>query len=208
MVKRKASKTVRFHPTAFVVLIPTSDEYHRAGLGTALWWDNDDFHSFKMNAFEEFKEFVRLYPNGSAREILKKYYESLLSDDEGGEEEGVYSISPDSVAELTQMLETPPVSAEANFLFRSSSECRRQAGVHIERPDSVQLYKSKLEDLDMPGIDVDSNLSSSNGGSPQISPHVTDNEEFPSKASNGFLGLVPILANAAALLILSLVQNE
>lgn len=215
-----------FHPTAFVVLIPTADEYHDAGLGSSLWWAEDDFRTFKQAAMEEIREFVRMYPNASSGEVLKKYYDTLLA--ESDEDDSVCPISPNSVAELSQLLQMPkgstneipiPPSMEANYLFRSSTDVNRP----IERSDSVQLYRRKLEDEDMPALEIDSDLVGSvEDNSPVLSPHTpvakeietemesseTEIETAASPPSQGFVGLVPILANAAAMLILSLVQNE
>lgn len=39
-----------FHPIAIVVLIPTAVEYHKAGLGSMLWWDGEDYRMFKQSA--------------------------------------------------------------------------------------------------------------------------------------------------------------
>lgn len=209
---KKMPRNVSFHPTAFVVLIPTADEYHQAGLGNSLWWEDEDFRMFKQSAMEEIREFVRLFPNSTCGEILKKYYETLLSEDETDDIQ--YPISPNSVAELTQCLEmatkgVPPPDApvEANFLFRSSSERVRDCG--IGRSDSVQLHKLRLEDLDLPGVELDPNLSGSmSDSSPLPSPKVPVESPKAMPESQGFAGIVPILANAAAMLILSLVQSE
>lgn len=167
---------------------------------------------FKQSAMEEIREFVRLYPNSTCGEILKKYYETLLAEDDADDIQ--YPISPNSVAELTQCLEmatkgVPPPDApiEANFLFRSSSETVRNCG--IGRSDSVQLHKLRLEDLDLPGVELDPNLSGSmSDSSPLPSPKVPVEAQKAMPESQGFAGIVPILANAAAMLILSLVQSE
>lgn len=168
---------------------------------------------FKQSAMEEIREFVRMYPNSTCGEILKKYYETLLSEDDTDDIQ--YPISPNSVAELTQCLEmatkgVPPSDApvEANFLFRSSSERVRDCG--IGRSDSVQLHKLRLEDLDLdPGVEIDPNLSGSmSDSSPLPSPKMPTEPAKAMPESQGFTGIVPILANAAAMLILSLVQSE
>lgn len=165
---------------------------------------------------EEIKEFVRLYPNASCGEVLKKYYDTLLSEEETSDDIN-YPVSPNSVAELTQCLDLATAKnsteakfttpAEANFLFRSSSDRRTAC---IDRSDSVQLHKLRLDDHELPGVDIDSQFIGDESPLPSPVVHTSDKEDLPPvpPANHGFVGLVPILANAAAMLILSLVQSE
>lgn len=198
-------KKVVFHPTAFVVLIPTAEEYHRAGLGTALWWAENDYRIFKQCAMEEIREFVQKFPRATCAEILKKYYETLLSES-GDEDDPNYPRSPNSVAELAQCMSS---SEDANTTIctndgPSSSPRKAAIGHIIERTDSVQMYRNHHSDEDFQALSIEPELRASEDAG-DISPKIN---EPPPTTSGGLVGLVPIIANAAAMIVLSFVQGE
>lgn len=73
----KPKKTVTFHTTAFVVLIPTVEEYRQASLADTLWWNELDFHSFKVSAAKEVKEFMKTVPHMDAKKAMKLYFRNI-----------------------------------------------------------------------------------------------------------------------------------
>lgn len=76
----KPKKQVSFHTTAFVVLIPTVKEYHDAGLGDLLWWNECDFHQFKLSAAKDVKEFMKTVPTLEPKKALKLYFQTFMDD--------------------------------------------------------------------------------------------------------------------------------
>jgi len=77
---KTCKKKVSFHHTAFVVLIPTVDEYHNAGLSNLLWWNDCDFHSFKVSAADEVKDHMKsLNVNLDAKSALKIYFQQFFN---------------------------------------------------------------------------------------------------------------------------------
>lgn len=50
----KKKKKVSFKSAVHVVLVPTSEEYIRAGLRPILWWSFEDISSFKKCALQQF----------------------------------------------------------------------------------------------------------------------------------------------------------
>lgn len=70
----KSQKKVTFHNTAFVVLIPTVDEYRQAQLDNQLWWNESDFLEFKISAAKEVKEFMKTVPHLDAKGAMKLYF--------------------------------------------------------------------------------------------------------------------------------------
>jgi len=76
---KTSKKKVTFHHTAFVVLIPTVDEYHNAGLSNLMWWNDCDFHSFKISAADEVKDHMKsLNVNLDAKSALKVYFQQFF----------------------------------------------------------------------------------------------------------------------------------
>lgn len=77
--KKSNKKRVSFHHTAFVVLIPTVHEYHKAGLGDKLWWNDLDFHSFKQEASQEIREFLKSSSLAiDAKRAMKLYFQQFF----------------------------------------------------------------------------------------------------------------------------------
>lgn len=78
---KKEKKTVRFDRKALVVLIPTSKEYHDAGLAPLMWWTNVDFRSFALSVAEEIKSIFGFVPAASkhSKTIMKVYINNLLA---------------------------------------------------------------------------------------------------------------------------------
>lgn len=75
----KQKKSVSFLKTAFVILIPTAQEYIDAGLEDRLWWNDCDFQHFKITAAREVKEFMKLNPTISdTKAAVKLYLNTLL----------------------------------------------------------------------------------------------------------------------------------
>jgi hypothetical protein len=131
-------------------LIPTAGEYHKAGLGGCLWWNEYDYKLFKQSAMEEIREFVQLYPTASCGEILKKYYESLLSSQDDEEHEYSHGYSPNSVAEVSRCLDVfPPRSPPFHTMNKDNKDKQNLVIVEtpppplvaiMERTDSKHLY--------------------------------------------------------------------
>lgn len=257
---------MNFHPTAFVVLIPTASEYHRAGLGELLWWDENDYRQFKAGAMEEIRNFVKLYPTASCAEVLKKYYAALLSSPDSDSEEQQYPRSPNSVMEVSHLLAASPPSVldgmmESKLLYGSntpseaaSSSVSLREGTsprtsivlnHIERADSTTLYRKRghggLDELraaaaaaaaageesEYPGVFVPRPSEDSSPVSPSVSPvkqepfkrsnaveakkeedEEEEEEKRVARSPSGLAGLVPLIANAAAMVLLSFVKGE
>lgn len=88
-------KKVSFVAHANVVLIPTVDEYHAAGLAPRLWWNDCDFRAFKSSAAKEVQQFLKDRPHVNSKGALKMYCEFL-----GREEEE----QPQTVVEVTALL--------------------------------------------------------------------------------------------------------
>lgn len=232
---RKSSNKVSFHPTAFVVLIPTSHEYHRAGLGQSLWWDEMDYREFKQSAMNEMKDFVQKYPNADCAQIFKMYYDTLMSDEKNvaaKDSNNPLLSSPSCVVdvekglrEAKQVLGSVSVPAQ---LTKTVPGKKLPSPLHLQRTDSVQLYKDHYgEDhehvITSTGSSTDLlgppspvlgekplHTSSSSSGpdsptSPQLLKHCDTLQVIPPPSQNGML---PFLFNAAATMMLSLVQSD
>lgn len=59
---------------AYVILIPTSEEYHHAGLAPSLWWNEQDYKSFKRGALTDLQVFLNLHPYLDPKLAVKKYF--------------------------------------------------------------------------------------------------------------------------------------
>lgn len=57
-MNQKRIKSVAFSIRVNVVLIPTILEYENAGLTDQLWWNEDDYRVFKVEALEELRHFM------------------------------------------------------------------------------------------------------------------------------------------------------
>lgn len=78
---KKTKKRVSFLPTAYVVLIPTTAEYHNAGLAPDLWWGEKDYRTFKSGAIQEIQEYLHKNPQLDVKKAVKKFYQELSCDD-------------------------------------------------------------------------------------------------------------------------------
>lgn len=114
-------------PHANVVLIPTIDEYHSAGIAHRLWYNEYDFRSFKTSTAKEVQSFVKDKPKISNKEALKLYCQQL-GEEEGKEEQRpievvasvTESVSPVSTATIA--VEEVPVATVATPLVTVSEE--------------------------------------------------------------------------------------
>lgn len=80
-IKKIPSKRVSFRSNANVVLIPTIDEYHAAGLAQRLWYNEYDFRSFKSSTAKEVQLFLKDKPKIGNKEALKLYCQQLGEDE-------------------------------------------------------------------------------------------------------------------------------
>lgn len=65
-------KSVAYSRTVHVVLIPTRMEYQNAKLWGDIWWETDDYNSFKLSAIDELAEIMQLLNTDgvTARQLL------------------------------------------------------------------------------------------------------------------------------------------
>jgi len=112
---RTSKKKVSFHHTAFVVLIPTVDEYHNAGLSNLLWWNDCDFHSFKVSAADEVKDHMKsLNVSGlDAKSALKVYFQQFFNpEDVKNTQHNLQQSYEALTSQRQQLLETLPVDRQ------------------------------------------------------------------------------------------------
>lgn len=81
--KKNKRNRVSFFHRAFVVLIPTAEEYHSAGIGSHIWYTNNDFDEFRYSAIQEMRAKPQLTalvgrPQVTARQVMKAYINELL----------------------------------------------------------------------------------------------------------------------------------
>lgn len=79
---QKLVKHVSFLGRAFVILIPTANEYHEAGLGQHVWWSEEDFQHFKLSALMELREFCKKHPTKDCEEVLRMYYREMIEEEQ------------------------------------------------------------------------------------------------------------------------------
>mmetsp|Transcript_4719 Transcript_4719/g.4765 ORF Transcript_4719/g.4765 Transcript_4719/m.4765 type:complete len:193 (+) Transcript_4719:64-642(+) len=72
--KKEENKKVRFSDTSRVILVPCLNEYRSHGLHNELWWENNDYCSFKHSASVEFYEMLSKF-EGDVKEVLKRLYQ-------------------------------------------------------------------------------------------------------------------------------------
>jgi hypothetical protein len=76
-------KRVSFDKIASIVLIPTKQEFRAAGLGDHLWWNDSDYHSFKVSAAEDVREHIRSVNFAvSGISAVKSYLQTFLEPDD------------------------------------------------------------------------------------------------------------------------------
>jgi hypothetical protein len=82
----KPKKCVSFYHTAGVVLIPTVKEYHDAGLASLLWWNDDEFHGFKVSTASEVREYVSAasptMSRADAKLAMKLYFQEFIDEED------------------------------------------------------------------------------------------------------------------------------
>jgi len=233
----KSSNKVSFHPTAFVVLIPTSHEYHRAGLGEALWWNEADYRDFKLSAMNDMKDFAQKYPDADCAQIFKMYYEALLAEDGNAanrnQDSHLQLSSPSCVVDVERAFRKGIELSTANASDSSKKDGREYhkklpSPLQLERSDSVQLYEGHNPTSHVPGIDLRNSSSVDSLGPPSpvfgslltpSSDSISDSPRLPAtnvtqhsdcqlSAESKQNGVIPYLFNAAASMMLSLVQSD
>lgn len=78
----KSPKRVSFSPIAAVILIPTKEEYHSAGLSENLWWRSWEMREFKYNAYREVQNIMEIYGISQVKEAFRRI--SMLCDHDAG----------------------------------------------------------------------------------------------------------------------------
>jgi hypothetical protein len=111
---KTSKKKVTFHHTAFVVLIPTVDEYHNAGLSNLMWWNDCDFHSFKISAADEVKDHMKsLNVNLDAKSALKVYFQQFFDPEDVKNTQHNLQVSYEMLSsQRQQLLESLPVEQQ------------------------------------------------------------------------------------------------
>jgi hypothetical protein len=80
---RMPKKRVSFDKIASIVLIPTKQEFRTAGLGDHLWWNDSDYHSFKVSAAEDVREHIKSVNFAlSGISAVKSYLQTFLEPDD------------------------------------------------------------------------------------------------------------------------------
>jgi hypothetical protein len=225
---------VSFHPTAFVVLIPTSHEYHRAGLGQSLWWDEIDYREFKQSAMNEMKDFVQKYPEADCAQIFKMYYDTLMANEDKCADKSPNNPllkSPSCVVDvesgLRKVKQLPDCEGIQSQAMKTAPVVKKlPSPLQLQRADSVQLYKEHYGEDNEPGIIVTGSSSDSLGPpspvlgeeplntscssrpdsptSPELLKHCDSLQVSPPSQN----GMLPYLFNAAATMMFSLVQSD
>ena len=67
-------KKVKFCKNVKVILIPTLNEYIEAQLKSVIWWNDEDYKSFKSEAVIEIKQYIEKYPDISVKEAISLLY--------------------------------------------------------------------------------------------------------------------------------------
>jgi hypothetical protein len=63
--RQSSPKKVDFSPRVTVVLIPERKEYEKAQLNDQLWWNHEDYSTFKHNALNELRLLRTIQPSTS-----------------------------------------------------------------------------------------------------------------------------------------------
>lgn len=77
--EEKDSKRVTFSSASIVVLVPTTQEYHSAGIDKDVWWSNKDLVSFYQTMRREIEGSIDMFVGVSnGQELVNAYIETLL----------------------------------------------------------------------------------------------------------------------------------
>lgn len=125
-------------------MIPTAREFHIAGLGEYLWWNDFDYRSFKLSAVCEIKEFMKLHPELDNKKAIKLCYECSTYNIEETTEPLPDSIKSDSI-DLVPIEEQVVISREE---LRSFSNDSQESAVCIS-PRSVFDIDEMLEGINI-----------------------------------------------------------
>ena len=68
-------KNVSFSKTRHLLIIPTRQEIIENNLFDDLWWSNNDYTKFKIDAFDEMLELKQKHPNINRQQLLKLLYQ-------------------------------------------------------------------------------------------------------------------------------------
>lgn len=77
---KNLKRRVSFSTMASVILIPTKEEYHAAGLSDHLWWRSWEMREFKYNAYREVQNIMEIYGISQVKEAFRRM--SLLSEND------------------------------------------------------------------------------------------------------------------------------
>jgi hypothetical protein len=148
--KEKIKKTVSFHSTVYVVLIPTIAEYEAVGIKGHLWYGNDEYSIFKTEtrqeiaAYIEKQQFTKQLTKSDVRMIMNSYYLQLVASEgkEKEKEEAIPAVALKEDGEVQAMIqeneEVEDKSASETVELMEMDEKEEQA-----RDDAIMLTLAK-----------------------------------------------------------------
>lgn len=76
---KPSRKCVRFSNSVQLILIPTRDEFCKAGLDSLLWWINEDYSTFKFAAVSELRNLMMLDSRIDCKMAQLVLYQPMVS---------------------------------------------------------------------------------------------------------------------------------
>lgn len=71
-IATSSRKKVDFYPSVAVILIPTKEEFVKAGVAEDMWWSKEDQALFKFDAMKEVSDFFRQNPTKCPQEFKRR----------------------------------------------------------------------------------------------------------------------------------------
>lgn len=71
-------KSVSFCRTVRVLLIPTKEEYAKAGIYSDVWYNQSDFKEFQVSAMFDLLIYCKIHPNDLSEDDVKELYKEMI----------------------------------------------------------------------------------------------------------------------------------
>lgn len=131
---------------AYVILIPTSEEYHHAGLAPNLWWNDQDYKSFKRGALTDLQCFLLHHPNIEPKAAVKMYFHHV--------EDGMPTSSPLSPSSPISHTKTSAASLDANASDNKEAAAHCASAVmkqHSTHPSPIKTHHNQQQHASQDG---------------------------------------------------------
>ena len=151
---KKPKRSVSFSRAVHVMLIPTREEYCQANLDTSMWWDRDDYDTFKDDAVSELKSLMRVDPRIDCKVAQTLLYQPL--DDNIAQIKLKLKIDP-KMPEIKEIRDLLPT--EEN---ESSSESKNNLESHVQMHTAAPSLFRVQSQLDLVHDHMKINSSTAN----------------------------------------------